>query len=668
MTLTRDQKTIFITWPLLSWLSLVFLQLLFLLVVQIFSGQIKYFLFSYELPAFFLAVLPSYLIFSLANVATLVIPWKVIRITVATILAFIGVFFYFANYVSLFCNRYFLSFDVWNSFLTNPYLHTKYFLHLMPAETFWFTVWLIATFIFTLILGRIVWAISPRILFSERKIIFLHVLSIIAFLVISMQWIPLIFAKIEPFAAQVQGYFRNKLSLPQVEPIEAWTVLRPPTVTVENYLAKRTKPQILKKNIIIILVESLRPDQLLSFGGKELVLENVEKLSKKSILFTDTYAQSSHSSYADPAVYSSQYPLRSSHIHFYEKRYNYPRSFLYDILKQLGYKTAIFSSQDEDWGRMYSYLNSDGLDQFAHAGNFVGDAKVPNGQEGLLRWLQGDKLAGKIDDRLTVDGALKWLDNVEDQPFFLGLNFQNSHIPYVLPEDYSGKRRIKKENIMNPMHPLVGSPLHLKQRYADSLGYVDEQLGRILKFLEQRKLLNNTIVVLIGDNGEAFQEHDEMAHGGVLYEEAVHVPMLFYIPGQQPRVDTRPAQHLDIAPSLLALLGLPTYPGFQGLSLFSSNQNLHRSRFLVSQSPLIHQLGIVKDSWKLLWTPHFNSTQLFNLKKDPQERTNLATVENKKAEYLSGLLKSWAISQLSYYNDEHRMTKEFPPYYLENER
>ena len=344
MNFSQSQRTQFLTWPLLSWLMFVFLQFVFLLVVRIFSGQFKDFIFSYEFPAFFLAVLPSYLIFSMANLVTRVIPWKINRIAVATVLVVIGVFFYFANYVSLFCNRYFLSYDVWNSFLTNPYLHTKYFLHLMPTETFWFTGWLVATFIFAWILGRIVWAISPHISFSIRKIIFLHVLSLIAFLVISMQWVPLIFAKIEPFAAQIQGYFRNTILLPPVEPRQTWSLLRPSVVTVENYLGKRAKPQILKKNIIIVLIESLRPDQLLSFGGNELVLENIEKLSRRSILFPDTYTQSSHSSYADPAVYSSQYPLRSSHIHFYETSYNYPRSFLYDILKKLGYKTAIFSS------------------------------------------------------------------------------------------------------------------------------------------------------------------------------------------------------------------------------------------------------------------------------------------------------------------------------------
>ena len=102
--------------------------------------------------------------------------------------------------------------------------------------------------------------------------------------------------------------------------------------------------------MIVILVESLRIDQLLITGGAREVMPNLEKLSLRGRVFSNNYTQASHSNYADLCPLTSHYPLRGRSHHLYPKNASYPRLLIYDVLKSLGYDTAIFSSQNENWG------------------------------------------------------------------------------------------------------------------------------------------------------------------------------------------------------------------------------------------------------------------------------------------------------------------------------
>ena len=76
------------------------------------------------------------------------------------------------------------------------------------------------------------------------------------------------------------------------------------------------------------------------------------------------------------------------------------------------------------------------------------------------------------------------------------------------------------------------------------------------------------MIVIGGDNGEAFYEHGFAAHASSLFNEVMKVPMIIRAPGLQPGLDARPAMFLDVPPSVFDLLGLPPHPGFQGISLF----------------------------------------------------------------------------------------------------
>ncbi|MFA6320944.1 MAG: sulfatase-like hydrolase/transferase [Candidatus Omnitrophota bacterium] len=435
-----------------------------------------------------------------------------------------------------------------------------------------------------------------------------------------------------------------------------------PIISMNEYLASFDPGKMKKYNVIVILVESLRPDQLKAFGGDRLVMPNVEALAKDSCLFTDAYTESSHSSYADICPFSSHYPLRSDRTYYYPENILYPRILIYDVLKQLGYKTAIFSSQNEHWGNMYNYLNTGNIDKFFHSQNYDGPTYVLEGDIGFFEWFNGKKRSGKIDDRYTVREAVKWMWTVKDEPFFMYLNLQNSHVPYEVPDDFKrpfGKDKIDFQIGFN-YYP-IGRNEDVKNAYADSLSYIDSQLGLLFKYLKRSGLYDKTIIVLTGDNGEAFYEHGFAAHANKLYNEVMKVPLIVRIPGTTGKINSQLAQHIDITPTIFYILGIPPHPGFQGFSLLDESKERGRAVFLTVQTVLTDQYAVVKDGWKLIFEPAYDEYFLYDLDKDPGENNNLAKINTDKTKELSGILLSWRNAQIAYYNDATIYSKFYPP-------
>ncbi len=179
------------------------------------------------------------------------------------------------------------------------------------------------------------------------------------------------------------------------EQLAALSIRRSRQITFDQYHALASNSQIRPYNVIVLLVESLRPDQLKSFGGPREVMPHVDEVAHESLVFQNAYAQASHSNYADMCPLSSHYPLRENGIHVYPVKPSYPRVLIYDVLKTLGYRTAVFSSQNENWGQMVNYLTTEGLDHFLHAANYTGPTYVCPEDVGFSEWRREGRSAEK---------------------------------------------------------------------------------------------------------------------------------------------------------------------------------------------------------------------------------------------------------------------------------
>jgi arylsulfatase A-like enzyme len=436
-------------------------------------------------------------------------------------------------------------------------------------------------------------------------------------------------------------------------------VVEKPIISMQDYLRTFNTSAIRRYNVILILVESLRPDQLMAFGGLRQVMPFLDSLASSACIFTNTFNQASNSSYADLCVLSSHYPLRSRSYYLYPKHIPYPRVLIYDVLKALGYKTAIISSQNERWGAMSNYLETGSLDKFLHAGNYSGDIYAANEHASL-------NLQGKIDDYYTVQEAISWIDKISPQEnFFLYMNLQNSHVPYRIPAGFPRKFSLEKPDFVIGFNNYPHDKSWLvKDVYADSLRYVDTQIERLFSYLQERKLLDKTVFIVTGDTGQAFYEHGFAGHSNKLYNEVIKVPLIIKAPGVPQGIkDDRLAQHIDILPSVFSLLHIGAHPSFQGASLFDPPQGgAEPAAYSIVQSYAL-QYAIIKGDWKLIFDAGEWEYFLYNLRKDPGELFNMKDKYPEIVKDLSGQLTFWRLKQLEYYADPDKYLKYYPPFF-----
>jgi arylsulfatase A-like enzyme len=439
-------------------------------------------------------------------------------------------------------------------------------------------------------------------------------------------------------------------------------IIQRPVISMEEYLATTARGPTERWNVVILIVESLRADQLRVYGASRDVMPTVDALAHESRVFLNAYSHSSHTDYATVTPLSSHYPLRAKTAYTYPERPSYPRVLIYDVLKALKYQTAIFSSSNEHWGGMINFLKTGNIDRFFHAANFKGPTYVIQGDAGFAEWTRETKHAGSVDDRYTMSEAIQWIESVKPEPFFVALNFQSSHLPYIVPHDFP--RRFgpgKLDFTIRFAHFPRDKVQVVKDIYADSLAYVDVQIARLFEYLKSKGMWDNTVIVLTSDHGQAFYEHNFASHASAIFNEVMRVPIIIRAPGLKPGIEDRLAQHVDIPPSVLGLLGLPAHPSSQGIDLLNSVPDPKRSAYMVAQTPLAYQYGIVRSGFKLIYDEHELRYSLYDLAADPGELADIAASQPGLVDELSKRLQTWRTLQIEYYTDKELHTREYPP-------
>ncbi|MFO8183669.1 MAG: sulfatase [Candidatus Aegiribacteria sp.] len=185
----------------------------------------------------------------------------------------------------------------------------------------------------------------------------------------------------------------------------------------------------------------------------------------------------------------------------------------------------------------------------------------------------------------TMDEFLEWLDGEDDgRPFMAVLHIFDVHQPYAPPDPY-GNMFFPGDTIEAVYWEItddgcIAHPEHLEHflsRYDGSIRWVDSQLGRLFAQLRDRGLADSTVIMVTADHGEEFLEWGWVGHGGNLYRQMLHVPLIVSGPGiAQGEVLTRPAGQMDILPTLLSLCSIPADHDFQGMDILDSEDDDER--------------------------------------------------------------------------------------------
>ncbi len=439
----------------------------------------------------------------------------------------------------------------------------------------------------------------------------------------------------------------------ELTPLSAGAAWRPALVPTGS-----TRP-----NVVILSIESLRSDTVhLVHQGQE-VMPQLNRLARGGVQFSNAYAQSTHSDYADVCIVSSLFPLRTRWHHYYQSADPWTKTLAFDAFKQAGYQTAIVSSQNECWGGMDQFLDTPNLDLFYDAQRSGQRTYISARDPGFAHELGiGSLSAGRLEDTHTMDRAIDWVEACasQDKPFFLSMNFQSSHFPYEIPAGapHPFQPCHLDSDVAFMYHP--PSKTHLvKNAYYNGIHECDVQIGRMVDTLKRLGKLDDTILVVLGENGEAFHESNSVGHAREPVEPVIHVATVIHAPRWlSAGVESYPLQHVDLLPTIHGLLGWTIHPSYQGVDVWAADRPALADRLLFFHvnSPAAHADALqFAGRWKFTVNYKTGTSSLHDLISDPGESRDLSRSQPALATQLRATLTRWRERQLAYYH--------FPAYY-----
>ena len=171
----------------------------------------------------------------------------------------------------------------------------------------------------------------------------------------------------------------------------------------------------------------------------------------------------------------------------------------------------------------------------------------------------------------------------------------------------------------------------------------------------------DTVLVVVGDHGQEFFEHGRVTHGQGMHQEVLQVALLISGPPDivPRRRDDRPIQHVDIAPTLLGLLGFPRHPNFQGEDVLAAGDSAYGRKLFMATQHLFHQNVLVWRRHKYVMDSR-GEDAFYDLAADPGETRNLLAARPETAAEYRRIVESWYRVQLAYYGDPRNFAS-YPP-------
>ncbi len=396
-------------------------------------------------------------------------------------------------------------------------------------------------------------------------------------------------------------------------------------------------------NLLLVTLDTTRSDHLSAYGYPRDTTPVLRELAAEGTRFAHAYAPTATTGPSHATLFTSLYPLAHGIVrNGLELRAT--ELTLAEMLRERGYATAAFVSSfvlDERFGYAQGFEVYD--DDFT-----TGEASLPMRQPWREHAIPGgfDRPADA-----TTRRAVEWLGAGRDRarPFFLFVHYFDPHAPMSPPEAHAA--RFAPGPAASRLDVRIG-------RYDGEIAFVDEQIGVLLAALVREGLVTGTLVAVTADHGEGLLQHGQLAHGVQLYEEAVRVPLLLRWPSVVPagRVVEAPVALVDLAPTLLELLGVPTPgDGLQGESVAGAlrgealdpERTIHLQRRPYEGQRIGDEwiegdlYGVRQGRWKYLESGDGSRRELYDLAQDPGETTNLADTRPEEARRLAGRIAAW---------------------------
>jgi choline-sulfatase len=358
-----------------------------------------------------------------------------------------------------------------------------------------------------------------------------------------------------------------------------------------------------KGNILIVTIDAFRGDRLGVAGysrppGHSLT-PTLDALAARGAYFKRVWSQAPNTPRSFPSIITGRYP---TDIAFDKPTVNYPNLLpanqtVFQVLAATGLKPiGIFShfyfTADRGISRGFAEWSDDGAGTIAESNK---DSASP-------------RIVPRVIERLKAAAA-------KHERFVLWTHLFEPHSSYMPHKEF-------------PLS-LSGVP-GLMEKYDYEIAFTDLWVKKLFDEVKALGLAKNTAIVVCADHGEAWGEHKQYFHGTDLYEEQTRVPLIIAIPGQTPRVIDDQVELVDVAPTLLDLVGAPIPAAMRGRSLLPriEGKALPGAPIFAEQMPATawpHQAAMMVDGdHKLIHRISDRRWELYDLKRDPGEKNNLA--------------------------------------------
>ena len=368
-------------------------------------------------------------------------------------------------------------------------------------------------------------------------------------------------------------------------------------------------------NVILIVLESVAAHWAGLNGGPFDSTPNLKAEAARSLVFDNAYAHIGRSSNSLGSILLSAFPK----LDFRDLTEEYPRmpgTPIATVFHDRGYRTAFLTPSDLDWAGWHRFLDRRGF------GELIDHHGLPC-QTLLSSW--------GMEDKCVVDGMIQFIEKDPAHPFFLMAWTQQTHHPY---EPSPGAPLLEfVKNSVTDAYDL--------NRYLNVLHETDHHLERLFETIRRAGLADDTLIVVTGDHGQAFgAPHDSYMQGRTVYEEDVKVPLMFWFPRRyaSARRSLTIGSHVDLAPTIAEIAGIPPAPDWQGRSLLDSGHP-PRAYFYVAEDHFT--LGVREENWKYIFDLREGTEELYNLTLDPTEQRNVAASQPERCARLRQRLAAW---------------------------
>jgi len=395
--------------------------------------------------------------------------------------------------------------------------------------------------------------------------------------------------------------------------------------------ASKTLPK--PRNLLIISIDTLRADRLGCYGYDRPTSPAIDALAKRGARFTTAISESSWTLPSHMTLMTGLVPTTHGVV---TAQYTLSPKILTmaDILHLEGFHAYAYAA-----GGLMSkrYGFAKGFDVYDDRGKHF---------DGTRRNMRETVELAK--ERLERDGG--------KAPWFLFLHTYDTHYPYENAEKYNEMFwRGKPEDEIDPDSLPEGADLHewpvtpaqlqhLSDHYDAAIRSTDDALADLIAYMDGKKLFDDTLVILLSDHGEEFKEHGRLGHEKTLYIESLHVPLIVAGPGIRPREIDHPAGLVDIMPTVMEIFGAEPPPVVEGRSLvplLAGNGAGFPDRPMYSELDWGVALRSVVDAgFHLIYDVRQESSEMYDLSRDPKEAADLAGSAPERAARLRGLIRS----------------------------